>query len=613
MLKTVIVLPDGTELSSGVGTKNAIKSITVTECVNDAQELTLGSTCANMIELTAITPYGGFSIAEGDEFTVYREDAEGDRNKVGFFTAEKPTRASAHSLKVTAYDRISWLDKDLTAWIAGLTAWPYTLYDLAKMTCSQCGLELRNTSLPNGSYLVQHFSAEGITGRQIMKWVGEIAGRFCRATPDGLIEFAWYQAKNIFVGSQKPSITYDERGNVSVYIPGVTVETDGIGNVKLSGNGVMASDDGYGNVAITLTSLMKKTVASNENGNVTVISPGVNVEADDAGNVTLSGDISVIDDGAGNVIINLPDGETSLMYYQGGLSYEDYQVAPVKKVQLKGSEDDVGTVYPDDLMEEVNTYIISGNYLLSASDAEDLKPIAKTLYEQLQSVTYTPCKVNIPASFHIHAGDIVNITDRNGVTISAYVMTKKQAGQRDTLECTGSARRDSSSAVNEQSFAALNGKVLDLKMNVDGLRAENRDTAGKLASLSLDINGIVANVQKQTENIDGLAQNITKLQQDAESVKLSVQSIQDDGVTKVETETGFSFDQNGLHISKSDSDMENTLDESGMYVRRNGEAILQANDDGVMAVDVTVRNYLIVGTHARFEDYPNERTACFWL
>jgi len=501
MLKTVIVLPDGTELSSGAGTENAIKSIVVTECVNDGQELMLGSTCTNMIELTAITPNGGFSIAKGDEFTVYRETAEGVCHKVGLFTSEKPTRASAHSLKVTAYDRISWLDQDLTAWIAGLTAWPYTLYDLARMTCQQCGVQLRNTEIPNGTYLVQHFSAQGITGRQIMKWVGQIAGRFCRATPDGEIEFAWYT----------PSDTH-----------------------------------------ITT-------------------------------------------------------------YYQGGFSYSDYQVSPIEKVQLKCSEDDVGTVYPDDLLDAVNTYAVSGNALLTATGADDLKPIAQALYEQLKAVTYTPCKISIPAGFHIHAGDIVKVTNINGVTVTAFVMTKKQAGQRDTLECTGSPRRDSSSAVNEQSYAALSGKVFNLQMNVDGLKLENQDTAGKLASLSLDLDGISAKVQKQSEDMEGITQNITELQQDGESVKLSIKSIQDNGVSKVKTETGFSFDQKGLHISKSDSDMENTLDETGMYVRRNGEDLLRANDDGVLATDVTVLNYLEVGSHARFEDYANNRTACFWL
>lgn len=559
MLKTIIVLPDGTELSSGIGTKNAIKSVTVTECVNDGQELMLGSACANMIELTAITPNGGFSIAEGNEFTVYREDSEGTRHKVGLFTSEKPTRASAHSLKVTAYDRISWLDKDLTSWIAGLTAWPYTLYDLAKMTCQQCNLELLNQEIPNGNYLVQHFSAEGITGRQIMKWIGEIAGRFCRATPDGLIEFAWYTPSAAFIGVQEPSVAWDEDGNVTVYSPGVTVEADDAGNVMLTGEGITVSDDGKGNIEVSL-----------------------------------------------------PSGETGLMYYQGGLCFSDYQVEPVKKVQLKGSENDVGTVYPDDLAETVNTYAISGNYLLTASDADTLKPIAQNLYEHLQGVTYTPCKVSIPANFQIHAGDIVCITDRNGVTITAYVMTKKQAGQRDTLECTGSARRDSSSAVNEQSYAALSGKVLNLQMNVEGLRLENRDTAGKLASLTLDLGGISTEVQKQAEDIDGINQNITQIRQEAESIKLSVKSIQDNGVSQVETETGFKFDRDGLHISKSDSDMENTLDETGMYVRRNSQVILQANDSGVTAVDVSVGNYLEVGSHARFEDYPNKRTACFW-
>ncbi len=561
MLKTIIVLPDGTELSSGVGTFNAIKSISITEWVNDSQELSLGSTCANMIEFTAITPNGGFSISEGTELVVFREDVNGDRYQLGLFTAEKPIRASANSLKVTAYDRVSWLDKDLTAWVAGLTAWPYTLYDLAKMVCEECGLELLNREIPNGSYLVQHFSADGITGRQIIKWVGEIAGRFCRATPDGQIEFAWYTpAIGVSIGAMEASVVCDEKGNVKVYCPGVFVKADKDGNVTLTGEG-----------------------------------------------------LTVIDDGQGNVVLTLPNSENVLVYYQGGLSFSDYQVAHIEKVQLKGSQDDIGTVYPDNLLENVNTYIISGNYLLSASTADDLKPIAQTLYEHLQKVTYTPCTVRVPASFRIHAGDIVNVTDRNGKTITAYVMTKKQVGQRDSMECTGSVRRDSSSAVNEQRFEALRGKVLNLQMNVDGLRVENKDTAGKMASLALDVDGISAKVQNQETEITGINQNITELQQKADSFNVSIQSIQDNGVSKVETETGFTFDGKGLHINKSDSDIENLLDETGMYVRRNDEVLLQANDDGVTAVDVTVRNYLVVGTHARFEDYAGGRTACFWL
>jgi hypothetical protein len=59
--------------------------------------------------------------------------------------------------------------------------------------------------------------------------------------------------------------------------------------------------------------------------------------------------------------------------------------------------------------------------------------------------------------------------------------------------------------------------------------------------------------------------------------------------------------------------MENRLDEKGMYVLRGGETMLKADADGVIATDVSVRNYLVVGEHARLEDYGQGRTACFYI
>ena len=98
---------------------------------------------------------------------------------------------------------------------------------------------------------------------------------------------------------------------------------------------------------------------------------------------------------------------------------------------------------------------------------------------------------------------------------------------------------------------------------------------------------------------------------------MQVQTIIDQGVGSVTTSTGYTFDENGLRIAKSGQEMENLLDNTGMYVTRGDETILQANAAGVQAVDVTVRNYLVIGSHARFEDYTDgsdtSRTACFFL
>lgn len=349
MLKTIIVLPDGTEISSGYESANAIQSVTITQSVNNSKELTLGSACACKLNVSFISPEGNLQVNAGDEVTAYKTDDEGNRHLVGLFTLEKPTRPSANRTTITAYDRVTWLDKDLTAWLAALDGWPYSLLTFADMACDACGLTLANDSIPNGDYQVQKFSANGITGRKLMQWVGEIAGRFCRATPEGEIEFAWYE----------PS----------------------------------------------------------------------------GGSIT-------------------PDGDR--FYYQNGLTYEDYSVVPIEKVQIKLTQDDVGVVWPDETGEK-NTYIISGNYLLTTTSSSALLPLTQTLYEQMKNVTFTPCKVVVPAGMDIHAGQTVQITDRNGKTFTSYVMTKTQTGQRDTLECTGSQRRDSTSVVNNESYRSLCG------------------------------------------------------------------------------------------------------------------------------------------------------------
>lgn len=566
MLKTLVILPDGTELSSGTEGTNAIKSLTLTECVNDGQELSLGSVCANMIELTVISPNGGLLISEADELQVYSEDPVGTRYPIGIFIAEKPVWTGANTLKITAFDRVCLLDKDLTDWFNGLSGWPYTLFQLSKAVCEVCGLELVNTQFPNGSRSIQQFALEQITGRKLLQWAAQISGKFCRATADGKLEFAWYTPSAVSIGAQAPAsvdLSWDDQGCVAL--------------------------EGSISTAVTDT------------GNMTLLCEGIAVE----------------EDGEGNVRITLPQGGSALGYYADSLSYSDYQVAKLQKISLDTGENTVLINWPADLNEAVNTYTLSANALLTAASKDTLSSIAKTLYNNLKDVTYTPCNVTVPASDAIHAGSIVNITDRGGKTITAYVMTKRRTGQKETLECTGSARRDSSTAVNDVSLRDISGKVTNLQMTVDGLKASVSDVSGIAASMILNAEGIQSEVTRQNEEVNGIKTQLSAVEQTANDLKITVGSVLDDGVDQVQTKTGYTFNEDGLTISKDGSEMENKLDETGMYVHRNGELILQANNEGVKAVDVTVGNYLIIGDHARFEDYSNgtdtARTACFWI
>jgi hypothetical protein len=197
MLKNLIVLPDGTELYSGQGTINALQTVTLTQQVNTGTELTPGSACANMLEATLITPNRGLAVAPGTELILYKVADDGTRTKVGLFTAEKTTHPSQNTYQLTAYDRVSWMDRDLTDWLGSLNEWPYTLHTFAQMVCAACNLTLGNDAIPNGDWQIQKFSAWGITGRQLMQWVGQVCGRFVRATAEGVIELAWYTPREV--------------------------------------------------------------------------------------------------------------------------------------------------------------------------------------------------------------------------------------------------------------------------------------------------------------------------------------------------------------------------------------------------------------------------------
>lgn len=198
-MKNIIVLPNGTRISSGSDADRSIKSCTTTECVNSGTELTLGSACCFCLEAQILSKGVKLGLATGDLIRLYKADDQGNEVKFGTFRFEAPVKKSDNIYKITAFDRIADLDKDLTAWLKGLTGWPYDLITFAGMVCEACGLTLATTEIPNGSFPVQQFFKSGVTGRQLMQWIGEIAGRFCRANADGHITFDWYTSSGVTV------------------------------------------------------------------------------------------------------------------------------------------------------------------------------------------------------------------------------------------------------------------------------------------------------------------------------------------------------------------------------------------------------------------------------
>ena len=397
MVKNILVLDDGTEIAAGTVGQNAILSLTCTETVSKTTDLCPGAACSNKLEITIwVEPGTDLPITSGTRLTHYRETS-GQRTLAGTYWAVKPTSQTRNTYKIYAYDAVSLLDGVQSTWLRSIQdQFPMTLWAFAGLVAQRCGVTIANNSLPrNGTYLVQAFYADNLTGRQLLAWVAEASCTFLRATPDGKIEFAWYTDYN---ASQS-------------------------------------------------------------------IGPTV--------------------------------------YIRDGLSHDKFQTAPVVKVQIRQSDDDVGVLYPSD-ESGPNALVIQGNLLLTSATAEALKPVAQAIFETMQGVTYTPLKVTVPADFPLPApGNIVSVTDARGNVLSSYIMNRTISGQQVTLESTGNATRDGTAAVNEQSYKNLTGKMLEIKTSVDGLEVKASDLTGKYTDLKATVDGLSSEVKKGTKITGG--------------------------------------------------------------------------------------------------------------
>lgn len=233
-------------------------------------------------------------------------------------------------------------------------------------------------------------------------------------------------------------------------------------------------------------------------------------------------------------------------------------------------------------------------------------------------------------NFLLEIGDKIGMVTKDNNTAISYVLddvitynggltqtTQWDYNDNDTETPTNSA---SLGEVLNETYAKVDkaAKTVEIVASqVDGMNES-------IAQLQMDTESLTASVQQvqanTSQSIDGIQQDIETLTQRVEAtvtpdeVTLQIQEEMQNGINKVTTSTGFTFDESGLTIEKSDSEVSTQITEDGMTVKRNEEEVLKANNNGVDAVNLHATTYLIIGNNSRFEDYDNgSRTGCFWI
>ena len=134
-------------------------------------------------------------------------------------------------------------------------------------------------------------------------------------------------------------------------------------------------------------------------------------------------------------------------------------------------------------------------------------------------------------------------------------------------------------------------------------------------NISTSVNSLETNI---TERLNGIDTNYDALAKEvntkvtASDITVAIAEERRKGAEKVTTSTGFTFDSNGLTITKSNSEISTNIDEDGLSVYRYNEEVLTADNGGVLAKNLHATTYLIVGKNTYFADYGTDRAGCFW-
>lgn len=192
----------------------------------------------------------------------------------------------------------------------------------------------------------------------------------------------------------------------------------------------------------------------------------------------------------------IPD---SIPYFSGQLTFSDFTVQAIDKVQVKQTDSDVGVIYPAD-ETRTNAIVIQGNQLFAAASDVVLRPYVKNLYDGLNDIVYVPCSnIETPETLDIRVGDIVTVSDGKKKFVT-WITSVKHSGNKCTFESVGNANRNTTTAVNNAQYN-VSQKIAEVKAGVDGISAKLGDYSTKSeteSAIDIALDKIQLNIAEKT-------------------------------------------------------------------------------------------------------------------
>lgn len=260
---------------------------------------------------------------------------------------------------------------------------------------------------------------------------------------------------------------------------------------------------------------------------------------------------------------------------------------------------------------------------------EDIGVLVDNALAAIGGLTINQFECEWRENFLLEIGDKIALITKDKEKVISYLLN-------DTIEFDGSLYGNTNWEYNEDEANGTDNpvslgdalkqtyaRVDKANKKIDIVASDTASNKDAIAALQVNTESITASVSKietdTNEAFSSLNDEIATLTSSveakvsAEDIALTIKNEMANGVDKVVTSTGFVFDETGLSVSRTDSEMTTTITEDGMKVFKDDTTVLTANNVGVDAANLHATTYLIIGTNSRFENYGEDRTGCFWI
>jgi len=252
-----------------------------------------------------------------------------------------------------------------------------------------------------------------------------------------------------------------------------------------------------------------------------------------------------------------------------------------------------------------------------------------------QTLTNYSTTSEMNSAIEIKAGEITT-----GVSQTYSTKTETNTA-KDTAISTSDAHTDTKllnytnttdteamiSAAIENGSASILATVSDTYTTIETYETGIGDTNASISGVSSALERTNSQLQTTDSKFSNYATNtvvnsvtnrVTALETSS-TVQLDIiEDIQQNGVSKVKTETNYTFDSEGLKIKKSGEPTDSKVDNNGVLVKNGDETLLFAgydtatNTSKVEAHDMSVQDHEILMNHIRVEEY-STGVGWFWL